>query len=82
MKNYQTFWLQTCCICGAEKECYNNPDPIREETLNCCNDCNDLLVREARMRFFRLPEDEQLNYIDRLRNMSYEELCREFPAQP
>lgn len=65
-----------CCLCGADQWSYNNPDPLRNGELDCCDTCN-LLVREARRRACLLPSEEYKAYVLRLQGMSYAELVQE-----
>jgi len=67
-----------CCLCGAQKPAYHNPDPLRDGTgENCCDECNQLLVRPFRQRVWKLPEKIMQAEILRLRRLSYEELKEE-----
>ena len=68
--------LNRCCICGSKTIACNNPEPIRDGTLDCCDRCN-LLVREARCQMFRMGEKERKAYEGRLRKLSYEALKEE-----
>lgn len=76
LNHSQLGWSEQCCICGADVVSYNNPDPIRDGACSCCNDCNQL-VREARLRIFRLPDNEKQPYMDDLKKMSYLRLKEE-----
>ena len=67
---------QFCCLCGAERCSYNNPEPIRDDTQDCCDECN-LLVRKARRKAWSLPVEEYAAYVQRLHSMSYTELVEE-----
>ena len=70
-----------CCICGAEVVCYNNPEPIRDGTLNCCDLCG-LLVRGARWQMGRLAPELRQGYQAKLRGMPYEALKEELLNTP
>jgi len=73
---------ERCCICGVEKICFNNPEPLRDGSgQNCCDDCN-LLVRAAREQIFRLPEEERAELLKKLPEMSREQLEERFGGQP
>ena len=68
--------LNRCCICGSKTIACNNPEPIRDGTLDCCDRCN-LLVREARCQLFRLEETKRKAYEVHLQKLSYAELKAE-----
>ncbi|MBP3656525.1 MAG: hypothetical protein J6K32_07515 [Clostridia bacterium] len=70
---------ERCCLCGAAVMPYNNPDPVRDGSQDCCNACNRLVIR-ARRRWYDQPEAERGAYVLRLRSMTYEELVAEFGA--
>ena len=39
-----------CCICGKRFKGYgNNPDPVKQEG-RCCDQCNETIVMEARIK--------------------------------
>ena len=66
-----------CCICQRNVPSFHNPDPIREDSFDCCDACNRLVI-QARMKLFHLPEEEHEAYILRLRSMTYRLLQDEF----
>lgn len=42
-----------CCLCGHEYIGFgNNPEPLREASLRCCDVCNSTKVIPVRIRFF------------------------------
>ena len=71
---------KVCCLCGSTKNVYNNPEPLRDGGLDCCDACN-LLVRTARIRYGELPEGEKEQYIRRLQGMTYAELQKELQEE-
>ena len=69
-------WTEVCCLCGRHVISWNNPDPLMDDTENCCEECN-LLVRAARMKIFYKAEGERDAYEQMLRSLHYEELKKE-----
>ena len=64
---------ERCCICGVKKPSWNNPEPLRDGRLDCCNECNRLVVA-ARTKCARMPAEEGKAYLLRLRGMTHPEL--------
>lgn len=74
-----------CCICGKTIPVIkgNNPYPVRTYSVlgtsenRCCDDCNSRFVMFAReeMRKQCSTKKEEEEYHNKLKSMSYEELC-------
>ena len=46
-----------CCLCGGKFEGWgNNPEPLRQSNLKCCDDCNMKFVIPARLLAIRKQE--------------------------
>ncbi len=69
-----------CCICGRRAPCYNNPDPLRPGTEDCCDECNRLVIA-ARRRRDALPREEQEACLAYLRSLPYPDLKRELGGE-
>ena len=69
-------YSEYCCICGQKTQSYHNPDPLREDTQDCCDACNRLVIA-VRMKRGTMNETEDSAYILRLRGMKYRELSDE-----
>lgn len=81
MKHLPPGWSDRCCLCGRTVLSWNNPDPLREGTQNCCCDCNRL-VQLARLRLFRLPEEERQTCLTHLQTLSAQQLKQELLPFP
>lgn len=74
-----------CCICGKTIPLWkgNNPYPIREYSVigssenRCCPECNEQFVFPARMFIhnFCSTEEEEEKFHERMKKLSYKELC-------
>ena len=74
--DYCSYFSDYCCICGKKTVCYDNPDPVRSDLLDCCSACNRLVIK-ARRKLYNLPREEQNAYALQLKSMSYTELIEE-----
>ncbi len=63
----------SCCICSKKVWSYHNPEPVRDGTLDCCDECNRLVIK-AREKFLTLPREEYAAYASQLQRMTYDEL--------
>ena len=68
--------MKKCCICGKMAPAYHNPDPVRDGAQDCCDACNRLVI-SARRKYSDLPGDEYKACVQRLHNMTYQELVEE-----
>ena len=69
-----------CCICGKKVQSYNNPEPVRDGSLDCCDHCNRLVVK-VRMKCHELSDSEREAFTLKLHDMSYQELADMFGMQ-
>lgn len=53
-----------CCICGRTTQSINNPDPIFEVDLNCCDNCDKYIVIPVRAGIITKDQAEGIiNYV-------------------
>ncbi|MBQ7784763.1 MAG: hypothetical protein IJ381_01250 [Clostridia bacterium] len=76
--NFNTFKRTgICCICKRETDdCWNNPEPLRDGTENCCGACNRL-VTAARRKLCEMPQERWAAYTQVLQGLEYEGLLAE-----